>query len=143
MGKQDKVETSFASSSFDDLSVEMKRTMKQLILHALGSGTLACHEVLLEAQCRPWSGVPQEWAEIRASCTVDIVESALLRLVADGLVESVWNGANAQMTSQKYRRVSPPTVTPVVSKEITVTRCMKIAKPWKKARSNVTREFFQ
>jgi hypothetical protein len=141
IGKPDKVGISVSNSLFDDMSGEMKRTMKQLILHALGSGKLACHEVLLEAQCRPWSSVPQEWAEIRASCTVDIVEGALHGLVADGLVERVSNGAHGQVTSPKYRRVSPPTVTPVVSKEIKVTRCMKIAKPWKKARLNATREF--
>jgi hypothetical protein len=77
IGKPGKVGSSYANPPFDALSDEMKRTMKQLILHALGSGTLACHEVLLEAQCRQWTNVPQEWAEIRASCTVDIVEGTL------------------------------------------------------------------
>jgi hypothetical protein len=120
----------------------MKRTMKQLILHALGSGTLACHEVLLEAQCRQWTNIPQEWAEIRASCTVDIVEGALHGLVIDGLVETVSNGVHAEVSAPKYRSLSP-TATPAVNKEIKVTRCMKITKPWKKARPNISHEFCQ
>lgn len=142
IGKPGKIGSSYANSSFDALSSEMKRTMKQLIVHALGSGTLACHEVLLEAQCRQWTNVPQEWAEIRALCTVDIVEGALHELIMDGLVESVSNAAHAEVSSPKYRSLTR-TAMPAVNKEIKVTRCMKITKPWKKARPNISHEFCQ
>jgi hypothetical protein len=73
---------------------------------------------------------------------VDIVEGALHELIMDGLVESVSNGAHAELSSPKYRSLTR-TAMPAVNKEIKVTRCMKITKPWKKARPNISHEFCQ
>ena len=136
LAKPDKPESIDANQSYDFLSDNAKQTMKQLVLHALGSDTLACHDVLFEAQCREWTDVPEAWSEIRASCTIDIVQGALSESVADGLVEIVQGDANNDLSQPKYRRFQQKKTSPNRA-----TRCIKIAKPWKKARSNVTPGF--
>lgn len=111
------------SDAYDHLSDETKGTMKEIALYVIGSGTLAGDEVLLGAQCQQWTDVPAGWAEIRASCTIDNIQGALRDLVADGRIETVSDGKEGELVSTtKYRRMVA----------VRPTRCMKIAKPWKK-----------
>ena len=141
LAELDKLGSSIVNSSYDSLSAEMKQTMKQMVLHAIGALTLACDEVLLEAQCRQWTSVPQEWADLRASFTIDKVEGALCDLVADRIIESVVDETQSDLSTRKYRRVSAKMSTE--NKEARPTRCMKIAKPWKRARPNMAHEWLK
>lgn len=139
MAQPDKLGSSVVNASYDSLSDDLKQTMKEMVLHAIGSGTLACDEVLLEAQCRKWTNVPETWAELRASCTIDKIEGALRDLVANGSVETVVVEGSGGPITLKYRRTA--SVSAPVQTEVKSTRCMKLAKPWKKARPNMTREW--
>lgn len=141
LAQPDKLGSSMLNSSYDSLSGEMKQIMKDMVLHAIAAGTLARDEILLEVQCRQWTNVPQEWAEIRASCTVDKIEGAIHDLVADGRIETIANGKQAGLSAApKYRR-APAVASAPANKEVRPTRCMKLAKPWKKARPNMTHEW--
>jgi hypothetical protein len=120
--KLDKPGSISVNAAYEHLSDETKATMKEIALHAMGSDALACDEVLLEAQCRQWTDVPEEWAEMRASCTIENIHGAIHDLVVEGRVEAVADGTEEDIScGPKYRRVSVPRL----------TRCMKIAKPWK------------
>lgn len=124
------------------------RSMKALIYHAIGTRTLAAHEVLLEAQCRQWDDA--QWAELRASCTIDVVTHALNLLAKDGLVQTTTDAATGTL---QYKRTNidglPKTAndtgnskakkaTAGEDKKMEVdakkaeSRCMKISKPWKR-----------
>jgi hypothetical protein len=139
MPQPDKLGSSFVNSSYSSLSDDMKRTMKDMVLRAINSGTLASDEVLLETQCRQWTDVPQEWAEIRATCTIEKIEGAIGDLVANGRIERVMDASQTDLSAPKYRRASTASAT--LNKALRPTRCMKIAKPWKKARPNATHEW--
>lgn len=119
----DKPGSAVVDSGYDELSDEMKRIMKNIALHAIGSGgALRDDEILLEAQCRQWNDVPREWAEIRASCTIEMVQGAIRDLLADGRIEVISDREEGDtLAAPKYRCVSATRP----------TRCMKIAKPWK------------
>ena len=119
----DKPGSADVDSEYDDLSDEMKGIMKDIALHAIGSGgTLGCDEVLLEAQCRQWNDVPREWAEARASCTIERIQGAIRDLLVDGRIEAISDNKKGDISAApKYRRVSAARP----------TRCMKISKPWK------------
>lgn len=124
------------------------RSMKALIYHAIGTRTLPAHEVLLEAQCRQWDDA--QWAELRASCTIDVVMHALNLLAKDGLVQTTTDAATGVL---QYKRTNvdglPKTADNSISgqgkADITgddkkmeadakklESRCMKISKPWKR-----------
>jgi len=129
-----------SNMSYSSLSDNLKREMKELVFHALGNSTMASHEVLLEAQCRPWEGVPKVWAELKATCTVESVVACLLELVSDTRVE-VAPVLGSQLTVldviPKFRRVVKSPQVPQLQPEegtmrpMKMSRCMKISKPWK------------
>jgi hypothetical protein len=129
--------------SYPSLPDDLKREMKELVYHALGGSTMASHEVLLEAQCRPWEGVPKVWTELKAACTVDSVVACLLELVSDGRVEvAPATGAEVSVLEAmpKFRRVVKSPQVPQLEPEeedavpppVKTSRCMKISKPWKR-----------
>ena len=135
--------------SFDTLPVNLRQSMKDLILHALGTQTLTGDEVLLEAQCRNWDNVPKGWAASRAYCSINVVVTALCDLVKEGVVECVQSnmGDNWDISqwNPRYRRAKPledvtmDTALPTSSSPTSIlvsgdetTRCMKISKPWKR-----------
>jgi len=135
--------------SFDTLPVNLRQSMKDLILHALGTQTLTGDEVLLEAQCRNWDNVPKGWAASRAYCSINVVVTALCDLVKEGVVECVQSnmGENWDISqwNPRYRRAKPledvtmGTALPTSSSPTSIlasgdgtTRCMKISKPWKR-----------
>jgi len=146
-----------ASTHVGSMSEEMYvRSMKALIYHALGTKTLAGDEVLLEAQCRQWDDA--QWAELRASCTIEVVTHALSLLAKDGLVQVTTDAATG---TAQYRRTNidglprsdgtfttgsaaPAAVAAAdgtadaegngnrVNTKKQESRCMKISKPWKR-----------
>jgi len=125
--------------SLEDLPKETSKTLKDIVYHALGTSTLAGHEVLLEAQCRRWEDAPQKWEDLRAFCTIDLIVALLFELVKDGRVEIIKkNGSNTSYTKvNRYRRVALSAKERSASKKSRRSKCMKISKPWKRERSEV------
>ena len=145
-----------ASTHVGSMTAEMYvRSMKALIYHAIGTRTLPAHEVLLEAQCRQWDDA--QWAELRASCTIDVVTHALNLLVKDGLVQTTTDAATGVL---QYKRTNIDGLSKTAddnscgqakvgisgedkkaeadAKKLE-SRCMKISKPWKRNK-NLTLE---
>jgi hypothetical protein len=120
------------------LSSELEKEMKELVFHALGSGELASHEVLLEIQSTPWRNIPAIWSELRILCTAEFVVKILLELVMEGRVEAV-ESTDSQVSvlgaMPKFRRLVKREVDALPElQEKRVSNCMKISKPWKHAR---------
>jgi hypothetical protein len=121
---------------YENLAGDMKNTWRELVLYALGLGTLTGDEVLLEAQDRQWEDMPTEWLELRSYCTADIVVNTLLQLVRDGQVEMTCSRESHLPMDQwvpKYRKVRRRRE---ADEAVTASRCMKISKPWKKREEN-------
>jgi len=133
MGYESSVKDVDGSSecTYDELPQNLRQQMKELVFHSLGNGMLASHEVLLHVQCRPWEAAPKLWFDLQAFCTIDTVMAALLDLVKDGRAEAVGDSA-----MPKFRRTIQPNPVPVLSDEAPPptrkSKCMKIAKPWKR-----------
>lgn len=123
--------------TFSRLPVDTKQSLKEMVYYALGTATMASHEVLLEAQCRPWEGVPKSWTELRAMCTIELIVACILELVEEGRVEAVPSTSPHRTVLEvmpRYRRVSISSQIPILKSEedhMPSTRLMKIAKPWK------------
>jgi len=132
------------------------RSMKALIYHAIGTRTLPAHEVLLEAQCRQWDDA--QWAELRASCTIDVVTHALNLLVKDGLVQTTTDAATGVLQFKRTNIDGLPKTdndngggkakadSAGEDKKLEAdakkleSRCMKISKPWKRNK-NLTLDY--
>jgi len=130
-------QTGFSHDNLDrvtscDLNTQnIPASAKPLIHYALGRKTLACHEVLLEVQCRHWGDdAKAEWSELRACCTFEIVENALTELVKDGLVEVIdacqpgETGIDPSLVRYRQTAQDVPNIH-------NSTRYIKLAKPWK------------
>ena len=116
---------------YENLPGDMKNSWRELVLYALGLGTLTGDEVLLEAQDHQWEDMPTEWLEMRSYCTADIVVNTLLQLVRDGQVEMTCSRESHLSMDQwvpKYRKVRRRRE---ADEAVTASRCMKISKPWK------------
>merc|ERR1712150_5477 len=125
--------------SLEELPKETISTLKDIVYHALGTSTLAGHEVLLEAQCRKWEDSPQKWEDLRALCTIDLIVTLLFELVKDGRVEIIKkHGSNPPYTTKvnRYRRVAL-SAKDKSRKKSRSSKCMKISKPWKRSGSEV------
>jgi hypothetical protein len=126
-----------ADVSLSSLPNGTKQRLKEMVHYALGTATMASHEVLLEAQCRPWEGVPSTWTELRAICTIEMIVACLIELVEEGRVEAVPSTSPHRTVLEvmpRYRRVSASSQIPTLKSEedhLPATRLMKIAKPWK------------
>ena len=136
--------------SFDTLPVEMRQSMKDIILHALGNKTLTGDQVLLEAQCRNWDNAPEGWKAARAYCSINVVVTALCELVKEGVVDCIQKiGPEWEIKhwNPLYRRAKPRSSTSggatvdaspavgahaVMESESKPTRSLKISKPWKR-----------
>jgi hypothetical protein len=127
--------------SFDSLPSPNKDALKDLLLHSLDSKTLTGDEVHLDVQGRQWENVPEAWLEIRSFCSLDVVITALCELVKEGKVDCVQSlGPNWTVKdwNPRYRRAreidADRGVQPKPVNAHQSSRCMKIAKPWKRAR---------
>jgi len=127
--------------SFDSIPSHKKEALKEMLLDSLASKTLTGYETLLEVQCREWENAPVAWAEIRAYCSYDVVVTALCELVKEGKVVCVqslgpnwtvkdWNPRYKCAKASNFD--SGEQSKPLNAHES--SRCMKIAKPWKRAR---------
>jgi len=111
-------------------------SMKAMVYYALGAQTLHLHDVLLECQCREWEDL--QWADLRASCTIESVQLALNGLVKDGSVEASptrfdYNEVKSDIISYRKKQTTPQNGGPIKKR----SRCMKISKPWKLQRSSL------
>jgi hypothetical protein len=127
--------------SFDSLPSSKKEALKDLLLHSLDSKTLTGDEVLLEVQARQWENVQEVWVEVRSYCSLDVVITALCELVKEDRVDCVQSlGPNWTVKdwNPRYRRAkgvdADKGVQPKTENAHQSSRCMKIAKPWKRAR---------
>ena len=123
--------------AIDTLPMELREEMKELVFHALGSGELASHEVLLETQSSPWESVPPIWSELRALCTSQSIIETLLDLIEDGRVESVKrtdDEGSILGAMPKFRQVvkqQPLFFGEMCAPHTEISKYMKISKPWK------------
>ena len=118
--------------TIDSLPMELREEMKELIIHALGSGELESHELLLEIQSSPWENVPPIWSELRALCTSQSITGTLLDLMKEGRVESVQRTDHQAMP--KFRQVvkqEPLFFGKMCEPQTEISKYMKISKPWK------------
>jgi hypothetical protein len=127
--------------SFDSLPSPKKEALKELLLHSLDSKTLTGDEVLLEVQGRQWENVQESWVEVRSFCSLNVVITALCELVKEDRVDCVQSlGPNWTVKdwNPRYRRAkgvdADKGVQPKTANAHQSSRCMKIAKPWKRAR---------
>lgn len=126
--------------AFDNLSDETKESLKDLILHSLGSRTLSGEEVANDIQHRNWQNVPLGWAAARPHCTLTTIVMALCELVKEGVLECLKDYISGEMGSGAfvlfYRRAE--SYSKAILERLPSSdgcelspRCMKFAKPWK------------
>ncbi len=127
--------------------------MKAMVYYALGNKTMACHEVLFECQTGEWEELL--WINLRAASTLESVALTLNELEKDGLVEKLTADFKTSMEPIRFRRAVFEGVSSafISANSVSVldscnkssnscsslsdnttpnSRCMKIAKPWKK-----------
>jgi len=130
--------------TFETLPDDVKHPLKELLLEILGSATLSGDDVMLQAKFRNRDDLSEACAKARAFCTINVVVTGLCDLVRDGLVEVVReNGvSNLSDWNPRYRRLRNISKTfeqmneqtNQAAQERKESRCMKIAKPWKRVR---------
>lgn len=140
---ESRVESAYSSVGYprycnDDgsLKTETIDTLKTMIYFALTNKVLANHELLLEIQCRHWKYVPSIWLELRAICTIEIVNYILELLMREGLVQELQDSSSSdnKPLDEFYYRITPdPDQEELQSPEMIGQRstCLKIRKPWR------------
>ena len=126
---------------FDDLPAESREALKDIVLHCLGDSTLTGEEVHKQVRAKDWESAPAGWTAVRKYCTENILVMAMCELVRMGVLECFRVDGpfpNGLLWTLCYRRakarISPPlAASPAVELPSTGSRCMKIAKPWKRA----------
>ena len=121
--------------SFENLPDDVKEAMREVVLHSLGEGTLTGEEVIQKVHQYPWETFSPDLASTRGYLNADIVINSLLALVRDGVVEmtSIRNfKLPIGQWVPKYRKVRSLRAMKI-EESIKSSRCMKIAKPWKKS----------
>ena len=110
-------------------------TFKTMVYYTLTNKVLAIHELLLEIQCRHWKYVPRIWFELRAICTIEILNYILDQLMRDGLVQELQDASSNKALDEFYYRITPdPDQEDLQEAEEVVgqkSACLKIKKPWK------------
>jgi hypothetical protein len=123
--------------SYETLPEAMKETMREVVLQALGLYVLTGDDVVQEAQRVPWESLPNGLSFIRAYVNADVIINTLLALVKDGFVEMTCFKDMSKPMSEwipRYRRVvrQKPKRNIETEEALKASKCMKIAKPWKK-----------
>mmetsp|Transcript_29352 Transcript_29352/g.44430 ORF Transcript_29352/g.44430 Transcript_29352/m.44430 type:complete len:1363 (-) Transcript_29352:2133-6221(-) len=125
-------------TSYSSFPIATQKEMKDMVFYALGSESMAGHEVLFEAQCRPWDGVPKMWTELKSVCTIESIMACLQELVKDGRVEVFPH--DKELCSEiedipRFRRVIGPSLASLAEnqkeRQNSGSRHIKICKPWK------------
>lgn len=125
-------------TSYSSFPMATQKEMKDMVFYALGSESMAGHEVLFEAQCRPWDGVPKIWTELKAVCTIESIMACLQELVKDGRVEvfphDKEQGSEIEDIPRFRRVLGPSLASPEENqkeRQNNGSKHMKICKPWK------------
>jgi len=141
-----KIQKSFYT--FDTLPNDVRESARDLILYALGDKTLSSDDIVLEAQRSNLENMPEGWSNAQSYCTTNVVVTALCELVKEGTVECLQKfgpGWTVKDWNPRYRRTktrstrsdhAQPPPTPPASDAHKASRCMKIAKPWKRDRAH-------
>lgn len=74
---------------FDNLSPEIKESMKDLILQSLGEMTMSGEEIANEIKHRDWGNVPLGWAAARPHCSLNSLVMSTCELVKEGVLECI------------------------------------------------------
>ncbi|KAL7581057.1 hypothetical protein ACA910_005860 [Epithemia clementina (nom. ined.)] len=138
---------------FDRLSHDIKESLKDLILHSLGSRTMSGEEVANDIQHRNWQNVPLGWAAAQPHCSVNTIIMTMCELVREGVLECMkdFEGGNRNnpdsyiLTYRRAKSYSQATLKhlPLGEEEEDgggPSRCMKFAKPWKSNESGEEQE---
>mmetsp|Transcript_24324 Transcript_24324/g.55434 ORF Transcript_24324/g.55434 Transcript_24324/m.55434 type:complete len:565 (-) Transcript_24324:177-1871(-) len=128
VGRKNHIRNPFTITGTDN---KFEEVLKDLVHHALGGNVLSCDELLLEAQCRNWSGSSgHHFATVRTMCTLQNIQKALNDLVHERSVEMMEGKLPGEKglasKSVRYRRFISGG-----SSAIDKCRSMKISKPWK------------
>ena len=124
--------------TFESLPDDMKKTMREIVLHTLGAATLTSDVVLYGTQNQRWETLPPAWLKLKGMCTPDIVVNTLLELVRGGVVEMACYREIGRPIGEwvpKYRQVRSRRAAEV-DEAMKASRCMKISKPWKQRESD-------
>lgn len=117
------------------LKADTLDTLKTMVYFSLTNKVLASHELLLEIQCRHWKYVPRIWFELRAICTIEIVNYILHQLMKEGLVQELKDSSDTASVDEFYYRITPdPDQDDLQTSEVVVnpkSTCLKIKKPWR------------
>lgn len=135
---------SFSCYTYQTLPVEVRGSTRELILRVLGDRTLSSDDIIREAKTLQAENIPGSLALARPFCTTTVVVTALCELAKEGSVECLQKmGPNWSIKDwdPRYRRakvriaVEPKSKHQAAAKQHqAASRCMKIAKPWKRAR---------
>uniref|UniRef100_A0A7S3P6X2 CW-type domain-containing protein n=1 Tax=Amphora coffeiformis TaxID=265554 RepID=A0A7S3P6X2_9STRA len=131
---------------FDALSTQARESMKDIVLHCLGDQTMTGEQLHERVRDRDWESAPLGWAAVRKYCSENMIVMAMCDLVKMGVLECFRVDGpfpNGQLWTLCYRRanahgVGAPAaaVSPEADQSDTGSRrCMKFAKPWKRAQS--------
>jgi len=130
--------------TFDNLPTDIRQSTKDLIVHALGDKTLHSDEIVTETHRGNAENLPAGLSAARPYCTSNVVVTALCELVREGSVECLQKMGpewTLKDWNPRYRRAKPrrsaaetQAGTPKPAEAHKASRCMKIAKPWKRAR---------
>ena len=110
-------------------------SLKPMVYHALGNKQLSASDILLECQCREWEN--NKWADLRASVTYESICAVMNDLVKDGSVNVVSpaaGAANSIFSIVRYARANTCNNLERKRGIASQSRCMKLSKPWKRAR---------
>ena len=139
-----------SSFTYHTLPRDIQQPMKDFLLHVLDSGTFAGDEVVCRAKATVPDTLPEAMRKARPFSTENVVITTLCELVKEGKVDCVQKiGANWTMNdwSPHYRRSVKRTTSKAPLKDSVSrtpksrvahkrdSRCMKIAKPWKRAKT--------
>lgn len=121
-----------AGYTYENLPSVIQKKMKEFVLEILGLQLVSTETLTkLGTEAAPTS-LSESCRKAQPYCTLNVVGTTLFELVKDGVVECVRNTDVAG--TMMYRRIVKPQPKAKAAKVHRVSRCMKIAKPWKRAR---------
>lgn len=123
------------ATTFDSLPKEMKEVMREVVLEALGAFVLTGDDIINGARLFPWESLSDGLSQIRGYINADIIINTLLGLVKDGIVEmTCFKDPTLPITQwvPRYRKVDRVRREVEAEDALKSSRCMKIAKPWKR-----------
>lgn len=128
--------TLLSAYTYETLPPTMQQPLKDLLLDVLGLNTYTGEEILTEITNGNRDYLSEDCVKARAYCTINVIVTALADLVREGLVEVV-RPKDAEWTvtnwTPRYRIARNPCKSvKQAALEREKSRCMKIAKPWKR-----------